>query len=882
MDGVSSAASGIAVASLAIQLAENVKKLYEFWQSVKDAPDDVRTCVGDLRLLSAALDNVASRESIQGPNLIVTEILNNCVGKIKILSGIVESFEAGFASTKARVRKWSAFKAALKIEKIRKFRIALQEVKITLILARQYSSDSQHEYYSETLTAIAESLSNIQTQGSSARKAMVADLADHVDVLSSEIRHHHAETSSNREELQHNIEFLTRGLANLHVQQSYRITTITADLQDLGAHITDLRGEIQRMAEMIPNPIFRSGFVSTMSSALQEAISRSNLHASISLTETSSRPEDPPDIKNHYINEEQISEVSLVASRKCLGVSPSIYSSKKRERQRVLVDTKSFESKNVLGSVTLHSATYRVAFPPSDGSDMVAGLRKNQFEVETFFVLHPAPWLARWGMKYGVRATVLRSTKGWQNNLKHFRVVPNQSLIFDLCEEGNTAGVRTLFLRGEASPLDTDLGGRTPLHFAAYHCNSQLCEFLLDAGGDPCARTYKSAPRSVGLGSSPVKFACTDLYLAGRQDRARDHESLIATLRVFSKTVDFIEEIANNQLDLHELLIRDSRVVPDSNAVSEWVLLQFKEEIRENSHAMDIRGMLDYASGFRKLERPMQLLLDSFNHRLNEPDVCKGLNLHASILHEGFTEYNSPTLQLYGQIADLHYPFPTSGSTLPGQGVTSTTLAIRDPYTFQRWKYFLQRVLKSDISEFLQREFQETPLSKAGWTRDTLLTLFQYDLDAEFEREDKGPKNCSRCDESRVYREAWWDLAMDNIKHRQEPHESQVDSDESAFPDVISELDPCYVEYGHRGWHPVVYELCAHCLWVTGFPAHRQGTDGYFRKAIEGMRLGEEIQNEKTQNADEQAGGFPSTSSIEERTDRNMINPTVDLVMMWA
>jgi hypothetical protein len=42
MDGLSSGASILAVVSLAIQLADSVKKIYEFWESVQDAPEVIR------------------------------------------------------------------------------------------------------------------------------------------------------------------------------------------------------------------------------------------------------------------------------------------------------------------------------------------------------------------------------------------------------------------------------------------------------------------------------------------------------------------------------------------------------------------------------------------------------------------------------------------------------------------------------------------------------------------------------------------------------------------------------------------------------------------------------------------------------------------------
>ena len=48
MEFLASTASAFAVVSLAVQLAESANKLYEFWASVKDAPDAIQDMVTDL------------------------------------------------------------------------------------------------------------------------------------------------------------------------------------------------------------------------------------------------------------------------------------------------------------------------------------------------------------------------------------------------------------------------------------------------------------------------------------------------------------------------------------------------------------------------------------------------------------------------------------------------------------------------------------------------------------------------------------------------------------------------------------------------------------------------------------------------------------------
>ena len=141
MDGLSSAASGIAVVSLAFQLADGVKRLYEFWESVQGAPSDVRSFASDLQLLSSVLADIQTSGGDPSITNLANSALESCKIKIESLTDIVKEFEPGLNSHSRRVRKWNALKAVLKRWKIEKFRLLLGEAKVTLILVRQNLSE---------------------------------------------------------------------------------------------------------------------------------------------------------------------------------------------------------------------------------------------------------------------------------------------------------------------------------------------------------------------------------------------------------------------------------------------------------------------------------------------------------------------------------------------------------------------------------------------------------------------------------------------------------------------------------------------------------------------------------------------------------------------
>lgn len=140
MDGLSGAASGIAVVSIAIQLADSVKKLCDFWDSVKDAPDDIHMVLTDLRLLSNVLAEIAHDEQHAQPDATLPLALDGCWTYVNILTALLDKLEPGFASRSARIRRWTAIKAVMKGGDLAKFQEALERMKSTLLLVQQRRS----------------------------------------------------------------------------------------------------------------------------------------------------------------------------------------------------------------------------------------------------------------------------------------------------------------------------------------------------------------------------------------------------------------------------------------------------------------------------------------------------------------------------------------------------------------------------------------------------------------------------------------------------------------------------------------------------------------------------------------------------------------------
>ena len=140
MEGLSAAASGITVGVIAVQLAERIKMLSDFWNSMKEAPEDIRAISLDLKFLSSVLTQIAHEAHYVEPDETLLAILDTCSFRAKTLVALLNEIEPGFSSTSVRVRKWTAFKATLKNGQVMKFKEALERVKSTLILAQQNHS----------------------------------------------------------------------------------------------------------------------------------------------------------------------------------------------------------------------------------------------------------------------------------------------------------------------------------------------------------------------------------------------------------------------------------------------------------------------------------------------------------------------------------------------------------------------------------------------------------------------------------------------------------------------------------------------------------------------------------------------------------------------
>ena len=133
MEALSTTASFVAL----IQLIESVRKLYEFWVSIKEAPEHIQSIVIDVKLLADTLADIASEAKHTEASVTLIEAIENCDAKVKALNSIVREIESDFASASITVRRRAALKSVIRGARIKRFTSTLESLKSTLLLVQQ-------------------------------------------------------------------------------------------------------------------------------------------------------------------------------------------------------------------------------------------------------------------------------------------------------------------------------------------------------------------------------------------------------------------------------------------------------------------------------------------------------------------------------------------------------------------------------------------------------------------------------------------------------------------------------------------------------------------------------------------------------------------------
>jgi len=127
------AASGIGIASLALQVGDCIVRLKGFWDAVKDAPEEINHLIEEIETLSSVLSDFETSEQ---PELNLgrestSKCLQFCKKAVGILDSVVKDIEANIKKRK----RVGSVKAVLKRDAIEKLRERLMTAQSMLMLS---------------------------------------------------------------------------------------------------------------------------------------------------------------------------------------------------------------------------------------------------------------------------------------------------------------------------------------------------------------------------------------------------------------------------------------------------------------------------------------------------------------------------------------------------------------------------------------------------------------------------------------------------------------------------------------------------------------------------------------------------------------------------
>jgi len=139
MDPLSTAASGIAVISLTIQLAGSVREIHRFLRSINEAPNELKRLIDLLEQLDLILDGIGALQSKQKdqdgvPNMhaAVIRALQKCQSRLELLAGVVDKAKNGLNKSSKVSRTWASLKLTLKKRDMDEFESRLEQAMINL------------------------------------------------------------------------------------------------------------------------------------------------------------------------------------------------------------------------------------------------------------------------------------------------------------------------------------------------------------------------------------------------------------------------------------------------------------------------------------------------------------------------------------------------------------------------------------------------------------------------------------------------------------------------------------------------------------------------------------------------------------------------------
>ncbi|PQE33370.1 Ankyrin repeat-containing domain protein [Rutstroemia sp. NJR-2017a WRK4] len=145
MAGVDAIASTMGIASFGITLLDGIKKAKEFWDAMKEAPDDMKYALKELDTLKLVLEDIRIHDTDPAPiaPMAASKCLTLCREGVEMLEKLVQDLN----SVVDKRRRFGSAKVVLKKETIKKLQDRLNSAQRMLLLCRQTFAEAQLASY---------------------------------------------------------------------------------------------------------------------------------------------------------------------------------------------------------------------------------------------------------------------------------------------------------------------------------------------------------------------------------------------------------------------------------------------------------------------------------------------------------------------------------------------------------------------------------------------------------------------------------------------------------------------------------------------------------------------------------------------------------------
>lgn len=465
--------SAVGIAGFAGQLAQGSAFLYHFFDDFKDAPNDVKRILEELRFLESLLASIQKTYDVTGHDQQLEQALQHCGGCINELLVIVKANEPA-PNLRECKKTWKKFRFALKQPHISRHLLNLERAKS--ILLQSCANIARYIMVPIVLSLPLMVLRKRDSENSEGLQAL------HLSISNLSLGQECAQFTASQ--TQTSVEEIENSTSSL-ICSSARITQVATETYDLVKNLTEETRQFQDASHKIDvaaNKLvgetleLRPALLKEIGKEVRLAISK-NLQRHL---DTSQKPRS---LTNQELSKPCLANAARKQTTRLGGFAQSHSLSTHSSRNWVREGSQGYRReliKNTLFGTLVVSTTTIIYVRQNSNQSLI----DKKSVSETIVTFHPALWLFSCGVVLKIQAMKVlgrQNISSPQFSLSTVNIRPFNSEIFRACINCDLDKIRELFDEGNASPYDVDEYGKNLLGFVGMGAEVSSSFFLLQS-----------------------------------------------------------------------------------------------------------------------------------------------------------------------------------------------------------------------------------------------------------------------------------------------------------------------------------------------------------------------------------------------------------------